>query len=61
MIIHDHHLIKGSRVKALDKLTSTKIYSVLISKVQHMSSSKIYFGNLFSDYNILYVTMLSYV
>ena len=34
MILHDHHLIKGSRVITLDKLTSPKIYSVLISKVQ---------------------------
>ena len=34
MILHDHHLIKGSRVITLDKLTSAKIYSVLISKVQ---------------------------
>ena len=34
MILHDHHLIKGSRVITLDKLTSQKIYYVLISKVQ---------------------------
>ena len=34
MILHDHHLIKGSRVITLDKLPSPKIYSVLISKVQ---------------------------
>ena len=25
LIIHDHHLIKGSRVITLNKLTSTKI------------------------------------
>ena len=30
MIIHDQHLIKGSRVITLDKLTSTNIYSILI-------------------------------
>ena len=27
LIIHDHHLIKGSRVTPLDKLTSVKICS----------------------------------
>ena len=30
LIIHDHHLVKGSRVITLDKLTSTEIYSILI-------------------------------
>ena len=29
-ISHNHHLIKGSRVITLDKLTSTEIYSTLI-------------------------------
>ena len=52
MIIHDHHLIKGSRVLTLDKLTSSEIYSILILKVQNKPSSNIYFENLFNDYNI---------
>ena len=30
LIIHDHLLIKGSKVIALDKLTSTEIYSLLL-------------------------------
>ena len=29
-IIHDHRLIKGSRVITLDKLTPIEIYSILI-------------------------------
>ena len=29
LITHDHNLIKDSRVKTLDKLTSTEIYSIL--------------------------------
>ena len=33
LIIHNHHLIKGSRVLALNKLTLTKIYSILIHKI----------------------------
>ena len=43
LIIHDHHLIKGSRVITLDKLTLTKMYSILISKVQNKPFSDIYF------------------
>ena len=48
LITHDHHLIKGSRVITLDKLTSTEIYSILILKVQSKPSSNIYFENLFN-------------
>ena len=51
LIVHDHHLIKGLRVITLDKLTSTKIYSVSISKVQNKPSSNIYFKNPYNDYN----------
>ena len=41
-MIHDHDLIKSSRVISLDKITSTKICSILISKVQNKTSSNIY-------------------
>ena len=51
LIIHVHHLIKGSRVITLDKLTSTGIYSILISEVQNKPSSNIYFKNLYNKYN----------
>ena len=52
LIIHDHHLIKGSRVITLDKLKATKIYSTLISKLQSKPSSKVNFKNLCNNYNI---------
>ena len=52
LIIDDHHLIKGSSVLTLDKLTSIEIYSILISKAQNKPSSNIYFENLYSDFNI---------
>ena len=42
LIIHDHHLIKGSRIIALDKLTSTEILYL---------QKNIYIDNLFSDNN----------
>ena len=35
--------MKGSRLKTLDKRTSVKIYSMLISKVQSKPFSNIYF------------------
>ena len=40
-----------------DKLTSTKIYSILISKVQNKPSSNIYFKNLFNDVNMDWATI----
>ena len=52
LIIHDYHVIKSSRVLTLDKLTSTKIYSALISDVQNKPPSNIYFKNLFDDNHI---------
>ena len=56
-IIHDHHLIKGSRVITLDKRTLIEIYSIFISKVQNKPSSNIYFKNLFNDHNIHWMTI----
>ena len=52
LIIHDHHVIKGSRILTLDKLSSTEIYAILISKVQNKPSSNFYFENLFDNNNI---------
>ena len=40
-----------------DKLASTKIYSILISKVQNKPSSNIYFENLFNDVNMDWATI----
>ena len=43
LIIHDCHVIKGSRILTLNKLSSTE----LISKFQNKPSSNFYFENLF--------------
>ena len=51
-MMYDHHLIKSSRVITLDKLTSTEIYFILISKVQNKPSFNIYFENLLNGDNI---------
>ena len=45
-------MLQGSRVITLDKLTSTEIYSILISRAQHKPLSNIYFENQYNDYNI---------
>ena len=47
LLIQDHHLIKGSRVLSLDKLTSKEKYSLLVSKDRSKPSSNIYFEKMF--------------
>ena len=51
LIIHDHHVIKGSRILTLDKLPSTEINAILISKFQNKPSSNFYFEKLCSVKN----------
>ena len=43
VIIHDHHVIKSSRILILNKLSSTEIYAILISKIQNKLSSNFSF------------------
>ena len=50
MLLWKCYLINGSKVITLDKLTTTKICSILISKIQNKPSSNIYFENLFNYY-----------
>ena len=57
LIIHDHNVIKGSKILTLDKLSSTEIYALLISKVQNKPSSNFYFENLFDNNDIDWVTI----
>ena len=52
LIIHDHHVIKGSRILTLDKLSSTDIYCILTSKFQNKPCSNFYFENLLNDNDI---------
>ena len=55
LIIHDHHVIKGSRILTLDKLLSTEINAILISKFQNKRSN-FYFKNLFNNNDIDWAT-----
>ena len=50
-ITHNHHSIKGSRAISFDKLTSTEMYFILISKVQNKLVN-VYFESLFDDLDI---------
>ena len=55
-MIHDHHLVKGSRVISLDELIATGIFSLLISKAQNKPSSNIYFENYYNiDWAAIYM------
>ena len=56
-LIHDHYAIKGSRNLTLDKLSSTEIYAILISKVQN-KHFRFYFENLFNDNDWVTMFML---
>ena len=52
LITHVHHVIKGSMVSTLDKVTLTEIYSILISKFQNKPPSNFYFEHLLDDNDI---------
>ena len=55
LIIRDNHLIKGSRILTLDKLSSTEIHAILILKVQNKPN--FYFENLFNNNGIDWATI----
>ena len=46
-VVKDDHLLRGSRIIILEKLTSKELYSLLISAIDHQPNSKIYFDYLF--------------
>ena len=57
LIAHDHHVIKGSRILILDKLSYTEIYAIFYSKFENKPSSNFYFENLFNDNDIDWATI----
>ena len=48
LIIHGHHLIKGSRILILEKLTSKELYQILISSRTNKVTSVTYFETKFN-------------
>ena len=59
-LCQNHHLIKGARILPPDKLSSKKIYSILISNIVNKPTSNIYFEKLFEnttlDWNKIYLS-----
>ena len=48
-VVQDHHLIKTTRIIALDKLTAREIYSVLLLSLGNTPTSQKYFGKVFPN------------
>ena len=56
LIIHGHHLIKGSRILILEKLTSKELYQILISSRTNKVTSVRYFETKFNlDWTKIFV------
>ena len=49
LVVKDHHLLRGSRIIILEKLSSKELYSLLISAIEHQPTSQKYFDNLFAN------------
>ena len=49
LVVKDHHLLRGSRITILEKLSSKELYSLLISAIEHHPTSQKYFDNLFPN------------
>ena len=54
MVVKDHHLLRGSTIIILEKLSSKELYSLLISAIDHQSTSQKYFDNLFPNIELLW-------
>ena len=59
-LCQNRHVIKGTRILPLDKLSSKEIYSILISSNVSKPTSNIYFEKLFEyttlDWNKIYLS-----
>ena len=49
LVVKDDHLLRGSRIIILEKLSSKELYSLLISATEHQPTSQKYFDNLFPN------------
>ena len=52
IIIHGHHLIKGSRILIFEKLTSKELYQILISSRTNKITPFMRFETLFNANNV---------
>ena len=49
LVVKDHHLLRGSKIIILEKLSSKELYSLIISAINHQPISQKYFDDLFSN------------
>ena len=49
LVVKDHHLFRGLRIIILEKLSSKKLYSLLISAINNQPTSQKYFDKLSSN------------
>ena len=47
LVVKVHHLLRASRVLILEKLSSKELYQLLISAIDHQSTSQKYLGTFF--------------
>ena len=50
-VVQDHHRIKNTTIIALDELTATGVYSVLLLSSGNTPTSQKYFGKIFPNKN----------
>ena len=53
LVVKDHHLLRGSRIIMLEKLSSKELYTLLIFVINYQPTSQKYFDNLFSNVELL--------
>ena len=49
MLVKSHHLLRGSMIIILEKLSSKELYSLLFSAIDQQPTSQKYCGNLFPN------------
>ena len=49
LVVKNHHLLRGSRIIILEKLSCEELYSLFNSGIYHQPTSQKYFDNLFPD------------
>ena len=52
LVVQDHHLIQKNQVYILSKLTSKKIYDILISASEIQPTSQNYYQEIFQTMNL---------
>ena len=48
-VVKDHHLLRGSRIIIVEKLSPKELYSLPIFAIDHQPTLQRYFDNLFSN------------